>query len=126
MGLLYGCAGRLTAQNGGRVLRSAAVCAAHRGVGLRRPGAELAAAGELRRGGRRGLLGAHAVALAAALSGLTHRPKTGEHAHPILGLANDVQAVVALARLGIGTDARWPPKVKFTGLTQNLQADPEV
>jgi hypothetical protein len=71
-------------------------------------GAELAAAGELRRGGRHGLLGVHAVvALAAALSGLKHRPKTEEH--PILGLANDVQAVVALARLGIGTDARWPP-----------------
>ena len=44
------------------------------------------------------------ISLAAALTALKHRQETEEH--PVLGLANDVQAVVALARLGLGTDVR--------------------
>lgn len=47
------------------------------------------------------------ISLAAALTALKHRQTIEEH--PILGLANDVQAVIALARLGIGTDVRGLP-----------------
>ena len=53
------------------------------------------------------------MALAAALSALQHRCATEEHV--TLGISNDVQAAVALARLGIGTDARETPLPEAIG-----------
>ncbi len=45
--------------------------------------------------------------LAAALAALQHRAIVEEH--PTLGISNDVHAAVALARLGLGVDARGVP-----------------
>ena len=45
--------------------------------------------------------------LAAALAALQHRATAEEH--PTLGISNDVHAAVALARLGLGADARGVP-----------------
>lgn len=45
--------------------------------------------------------------LAAALAALQHRAIAEEH--PTLGISNDVHAAVALARLGLGVDARGIP-----------------
>ena len=42
--------------------------------------------------------------LAAALAALQHRARADEH--PTLGISNDVHATVALARLGLGVNAR--------------------
>lgn len=42
--------------------------------------------------------------LAAALGSLQHRTQVEEH--PTLGISNDVHAAIALARLGLGVDAR--------------------
>lgn len=47
------------------------------------------------------------MSLAAALSGLQHRTLTEKHV--TLGIEDVVQAAIALARLGIGSDARGVP-----------------
>lgn len=45
--------------------------------------------------------------LAAALAALQHRARADDH--PILGISNEVHAAVALARLGLGANARGVP-----------------